>query len=147
MPALQRQRQQHRRQPLPALATATGAANGGGDDVVAAAQELPDRSAAEALRGARIFIARSSFPTAADGEYYWVDLLGLAVVNREGEALGTVTELLDTGAHSVLKLRRPEATDDTPAAQAERLIPFVGAYIDDVNLAERRITVDWGLDY
>ncbi|MEK8049121.1 ribosome maturation factor RimM [Ideonella sp. DXS22W] len=118
-----------------------------GDGVVASAQELPDRNAAEAMKGARIFIARSSFPTAGDGEFYWVDLIGLAVVNREGQALGTVADLMDTGAHSVLRIRRPEATDTTPPAEAERLIPFVAAFIDDVSLAERRITVDWGLDY
>jgi len=132
--------------PWPALLRITHSKTHG-DGVVAAAQEVPDRSAAEALKGARIFIARSSFPTAAAGEYYWVDLIGLAVVNRQGEALGTVTDLLDTGAHSVLRLRRAEAAPEATGEAAERLIPFVAAYIDDVNLAERRITVDWGLDY
>lgn len=118
-----------------------------GDAVVAAAQEVPDRTAAEAMKGARIFIARSSFPTAAEGEYYWVDLIGLDVVNRQGEAMGQVLDLLDTGAHSVLRLRRAEAPPELKGDQAERLIPFVAAYVDDVNLAQRRITVDWGLDY
>lgn len=118
-----------------------------GDDVVATAQELPDRNAAEAMKGARIFVARSSFPTAGDGEYYWVDLIGLAVVNRQGEALGTVVDLLDTGAHSVLRLRRPDAAEGAPPDESERLIPFVAAYVDAVDLAGRRITVDWGLDY
>ena len=120
---------------------------GHGESVVATAQELPDRNAAEALQGARILIARSSFPTAGDGEYYWIDLIGLAVVNREGQALGTVTDLIDTGAHSVLRLRRPEAAEGAVGEASERLIPFVAAYVDDVSLAERRITVDWGLDY
>jgi 16S rRNA processing protein RimM len=125
-----------------------------GDSVVATAQELPDRNAAEAMKGARIYIARSSFPTAGDGEFYWIDLIGLDVFNREGEALGAVVGLIDTGAHSVLRLRRPEAiaapAADAPAVAAddsERLIPFVGAFIDGVDLAARRITVDWGLDY
>jgi 16S rRNA processing protein RimM len=118
-----------------------------GDGVVARAQELPDRNAAEAMKGARVFVARSSFPTAGDGEYYWVDLIGLAVLNREGQALGTVVDLIATGAHSVLRLRRPDAAEGDASEAAERLIPFVAAYIDDVNLAERRITVDWGLDY
>ena len=118
-----------------------------GDDVVASAQELPDRTAAEAMRGARILIARSSFPTAGLGEYYWIDLIGLDVVNRDGQALGTVTDLLDTGAHSVLRMRRPHAPAAASAEQAERLIPFVAAFIDDVDLVQRRITVDWGLDY
>lgn len=118
-----------------------------GDSVVATAQELPDRNAAEALQGARIFIARSSFPTAGAGEYYWIDLIGLAVINREGQPLGSVVGLIDTGAHSVLQLRRPDAAEGATGEATERLIPFVAAYIDDVNLAERRITVDWGQDY
>jgi 16S rRNA processing protein RimM len=118
-----------------------------GDAVVATAQELPDRNAAEAMKGARIFVARSSFPTAGDGEYYWIDLIGLDVVNRQGEALGTVTGLIDTGPHSVLRIRRPDAAPDTPPDAAERLVPFVAAFVDGVSLADRRITVDWGLDY
>lgn len=118
-----------------------------GDGVVATAQEVPDRNAAEAMKGARLFIARSSFPTAGEGEYYWVDLIGLDVVNRDGAPLGKVTDLLDTGAHSVLRIRRPDAATGASLDEAERLIPFVAAFIDDVNLAERRITVDWGLDY
>lgn len=118
-----------------------------GDDVVAAAQEVPDRDAAQALAGARVYVSRASFPTAAEDEYYWVDLIGLAVVNRDGEALGTVTDLIATGAHCVLRLKRPEAQDGMPPAEAERLIPFVDAYIDRVDLAGRCIVADWGLDY
>lgn len=106
--------------------------------VVAAAQDVTDRQAAEALRGARIFVSRASFPTAAEDEYYWVDLIGCRVVNREGTALGTVVDLLDTGAHSVLRVVDGEI---------ERLIPFVGAYVDAVDLPDQTITVDWGLDY
>jgi len=70
--------------------------------VVATAQEVDDRNAAEALRGARVFVPRSSFPTASADEYYWVDLIGLAVVNREGVELGAVKELLSTGPQTVL---------------------------------------------
>ncbi len=114
-----------------------------GDVVVALAQEVPDRTAAEALRGARVFVGRSSFPTAGPDEFYWVDLIGLTVVNREGEPLGSVVGLLDTGPHSVLRVALVPGAPE----EAERLIPFVAAYVDDVSLAQRRITVDWGLDY
>jgi len=113
------------------------------DAVVAQAQEIADRSAAEDLRGARVFVSRASFPTADPDEYYWVDLIGLAVTNRDGEALGTVSGLLDTGPHSVLRVLPAQAGDEA----AERLIPFVAAYVLDVDLGARRITVDWGLDY
>jgi 16S rRNA processing protein RimM len=132
--------------PLPRLLKITEAREQG-TVVVARAQEVPDRNAAEALRGARIFISRQSFPTAKDGEYYWIDLIGLAVVNREGEALGTVTDLLDTGVHCVLRVQRPDAPAAAKGDEAERLIPFVDAYVDSVDLAGRRITVDWGLDF
>lgn len=114
-----------------------------GEGVVAMAREVADRNAAEALKGARIFVPRSSFPSAAEDEYYWVDLLGLDVVNREDQPLGRVTDLLDTGAHSVLRVERAGA-DGKPV---EQLIPFVAAYIDAVDMAGRRIRVDWGLDY
>jgi 16S rRNA processing protein RimM len=132
--------------PLPRLLKITEAREQGAV-VVARAQEVPDRNAAEALRGARIFISRQSFPTAQDGEYYWIDLIGLSVVNREGEALGTVIDLLDTGAHCVLRLKRPDAPPAAKGEEAERLIPFVDAYVDSVDLAGRQITVDWGLDF
>ena len=132
--------------PLPALLRITHSRSHGGD-VVAAAQELGDRIAAQAVQGARVFVSRASFPTAGDGEYYWIDLIGLEVVNRDGQALGTVIDLIDTGAHSVLRLRRPDAAPGAAAHEAQRLIPFVAAFIDDVDLAARRIVADWGLDY
>jgi 16S rRNA processing protein RimM len=122
---------------LPAVLRIT-AARSHGDTVVAQAQEVGDRTAAEQLRGATVFVARSSFPTTGDDEFYWVDLIGLEVINREGAVLGVVDSLLDTGAHSVLRVLHGDE---------ERLIPFVAAYVDTVDLQGRRIVVDWGLDY
>ena len=115
-----------------------------GDGVVAQARDVSDRAGAEALRGARLFISRGSFPTAGPDEYYWIDLLGLAVFNREGEHLGEVVGLIDTGPHSVIRV----APSGVITAEAdERLIPFVAAFVDSVSLSRRRIDVDWGLDY
>ncbi len=112
------------------------------DSVVATSAEVPDRNAAELLKGARIFVSRASFPTPETDEYYWVDLIGLDVVNREGVALGAVRELLHTGPQTVLVLAYEEA-----GKAKERMIPFVSAYIDTVDLAGRRITADWQPDY
>lgn len=125
--------------PLPMLLRITEAREHG-DDVVASVRDISDRSSAEALRGARIFVPRSSFPTAGSDEFYWVDLIGLQVFNRDGVLLGEVSGLLDNGAQSVLQVRAE------PTA-ADRLIPFVAAHVDRVDLAGRRIDVDWGLDY
>ena len=112
------------------------------DSVVAWAQGIDDRNGAEALRGARIFVPRSSFPSTSDDEYYWVDLIGLSVFNREGVALGQVRELMSTGPQTVLVL----AYEQDGKAQ-ERMIPFVSAFVDKVDLPEKRITVDWQPDY
>lgn len=122
-----------------------------GEFVVALPEGHVDRNAAEALRGARVLVDRSAFPRPASDEYYWVDLIGLEVVNREGVVLGTVAGLLDNGAQAVLRVG-PQAVAAGAAAPAhasavERMIPFVSAYVDDVDLAARRIRVDWGLDY
>ncbi len=121
------------------------------DCIVATSDDVPDRTAAEALRGARVFVPRSSFPTAADDEYYWVDLIGLDVVNREGIALGTVRELLATGPQTTLVLVADAPSDETGQAGAgktiERMVPFVSAFVDEVDLVGRTITVDWQPDY
>lgn len=128
--------------PLPALLKIM-VARDHGDVVVAQAHDVSDRAAAESLRGARVFVPRSSFPTASPDEYYWVDLVGLSVINRQGEHLGEVVGLIDTGPHSVLRVAAAGVT----AEADQRLIPFVAAFVDAVSLPERRITVDWGLDY
>ena len=112
-----------------------------GDGLIASSPGVPDRTAAEALRGARIFIARSQFPKPAADEFYWADLIGLEVFNRNGQALGSVVDLIDTGPHSVLRIQ-PSVADGE-----EVLIPFVSAYVDSIDLPTRRIVVDWGLDY
>lgn len=112
-----------------------------GEQVIASVAELSDREAAQALSGCRVFVPRATFPPLSRDEYYWVDLVGATVVNRQGQTLGTVASLLDTGAHSVLCVAPGQP------GVAERLIPFVAAYVDAVDLAARRVVVDWGLDY
>ncbi|MDP2163150.1 MAG: ribosome maturation factor RimM [Hydrogenophaga sp.] len=116
------------------------------DGVVARIEGVDDRNAAEALKGVRIYVPRSAFPVTPDGEYYWVDLLGLDVVNREGVHMGIVRDLLTTGPNSVLVLEYTETVDGAERS-AERMIPFVSAYVDSVDQSTRRITVDWQLDY
>ena len=112
------------------------------DGVVAQADGVDDRTTAELLKNCRIFIARSSFPTAKKDEFYWVDLMGCDVVNREGVVIGSVKDLISTGPNTVIVAER-----EVEGKAIETLIPFVDAYVDAVSLAERRITVDWQLDY
>jgi len=117
-----------------------------GEGLVASADGVTDRSGAEALRGFELWISRADFPRAGDGEYYWVDLIGLEVINREGQALGRVIGLLDTGPHAVLRIL-PPGVEQPAKPDQEKLIPFVGAFVDDVSLEARQIRVDWGVDF
>jgi 16S rRNA processing protein RimM len=112
------------------------------DTIVATSVAVPDRNAAEALRGARVFISREHFPKTDDGEFYWVDLMGLKVHNRAGEDLGVVKDLLATGPQTTLVLGF-----EADGKEQERMIPFVDAYIDKVDLAAKTIVADWQLDY
>jgi len=114
-----------------------------GEFVLAQAEGISDRDGADALRGLRVCVPRSAFPKPPTDAYYWVDLIGSSVANREGAALGTVVGLIETGAHAVLRVRAGEEGADA----VERLIPFVDAYVDEVDLAHRVVRVDWGLDY
>ncbi len=112
------------------------------DGVVAQADGVDDRNTAELLKNCRIFIARSSFPTAKKDEFYWVDLMGREVINREGVMIGSVKDLISTGPNTVIVAER-----EVEGKALETLIPFVGAYVDTVSLEDKRIAVDWQLDY
>lgn len=115
-----------------------------GGDVVAQLMGVADRDAAEALKGTTVQIARSHFPALSDNEFYWVDLIGLAVENLQGEQLGKVAGLMDNGAHPILQVAQAVAGDDKPH---ESLIPFVDQFVVKVEREAGKITVDWGRDY
>lgn len=100
------------------------------------------REDALTLRGAEIGIPRAALPRPGKNEIYWVDLHGLDVVNRNGVALGTIAEVVAHGAHPLLRVTRP-AGHPGP----DRLIPYVSAIVDRVDMEGRRIEVDWGEDY
>ncbi|NHZ35459.1 ribosome maturation factor RimM [Massilia rubra] len=117
-----------------------------GGDVVAQLAGTLGRDAAEALKGAAVSIPRSQFPQLSADEFYWSDLIGLNVVNLQGEALGLVSDMMHNGAQSILRITPvPDVTDDAKAP--ERLIPFVDQFVKTVDQASKTITVDWGLDY
>lgn len=117
-----------------------------GEGIVASADGITDRNGAEALRGWELWVSRADFPRTGDDEYYWIDLIGLDVINREGQALGRVIGLIETGPHAVLRLL-PPGVEEPAKPDQERLIPFVEAFVDEVSLASRQIRVDWGADF
>lgn len=117
-----------------------------GDDVVAQLMGVSGRDAAEALKGVAIQIPRSHFPALTDGEFYWVDLIGLDVNDLEGAPLGIVRDLMSSGAHPILRVAVLDV-QSTDKPVRELLIPFVDQFVKTVDLQTRKITVDWGLDY
>jgi len=105
-----------------------------GAGVVAHLEGYHDRDAARSLTGAEIVINRSQLAATGEGEYYWVDLIGLQVLTLDGKLLGTVDHLLATGANDVLVVQ----------GEQERLIPFIqGDVVTDVDLEQGLIRVDW----
>ena len=114
-----------------------------GDEVVAHFDFISDRNAAEALRGSVVRISREAFPALEENEYYWVDLIGLDAINRQGIRLGTVSNLIDNGAHPILQIQ----ADLPDGKKKELLVPFVDRYVGDVDTEKGTIAVDWELDY
>lgn len=115
-------------------------------DVVAQLTGVVGRDAAEALKGAAVQIPRSHFPALSDDEFYWVDLIGSVVENLQGERLGFVHDMMDNGAHPILRVTHPEDSGDKKIS-SEILIPFVDRFIKSVDQTAKTIVVDWGLDY
>ncbi len=96
-----------------------------------------DREGAERLRGCDVAVTRGELGEADEGTLYWVDLVGLEVVDEAGESLGKVETLFETGATSVMVVK----------GARQRMIPFVPAYVKSVDRGAQRITVDWKADY
>jgi 16S rRNA processing protein RimM len=109
-----------------------------GRNVIARLEGIEDRSQAEALTGCRILIDPAQLPRLPAGDYYWSDLIGLKVETLQGEPLGVVASMLETGADDVMVL----------SGDRERLIPFVmDDIVREVDLARQRLIVDWLPDY
>ena len=110
----------------------------GAKGLIATLAGVEDKDAADALRGTEVLVPRSALPPPAPGEFYWVDLEGLRVVNLEGAQFGTVSHLFSTGANDVLVVQ----------GERERMIPFVQPeVIRAVDFEAGTVTVDWDADF
>ncbi len=108
------------------------------------------RQAAQGLIGSYVGIDRSRLKPLPEGDYYWLDLIGLSVVNLEGVMLGKVDHLLETGANDVLVVHAQasqDATVEKSKTRVERLLPWSDNVVIRVDLEIGVITVDWAADY
>ena len=110
----------------------------GGKGLIATMPGIEDKDAADALRGTEVLVPRSALPPPAEGEFYWVDLEGLRVVNVEGTDFGIVSHLFSTGANDVLVAQ----------GDRERMIPFLEPdYVVSVDFEAGVVTVDWDAEF
>jgi len=115
-----------------------------GKGVVMRLQGCNDRNAAESWHGAVIWTAKANLPSLPDGDYYWSDLIDMSVWTVSGQLLGQVHSMMETGANDVLVVNPTASSID----QRERLIPWLpDQVVTAVDIANKRITVDWDIDF
>jgi 16S rRNA processing protein RimM len=110
-------------------------------NVVLSLEGVSDRDQALALKGARILVARDAFPKAESDSYYWVDLIGCQAINLQGEALGEIIDVTEHGAHGVIVI------GDAETKAIKQLVPFVKEVVQNVDLPNKTITLDWQSDW
>ena len=109
-----------------------------GKGLVALLPGFEDREQAITLVGQQIFVERDQLPATVEGEYYWAELEGLEVHTTNGDVLGRVDRLMETGANDVLVIR----------GEREHLVPFIhGQYVKRVDLESGLIEVDWDPEF
>ncbi len=107
-------------------------------NIVARFDGCLDRDAALEFRGMGIAVAKDKLPPVKPGEFYLADLVGLEVVNAQGEGLGQIASLFSNGAHEILRVERDGK---------ERLLPFVPAIVQNVDVQAGVVRVDWQSDW
>lgn len=112
--------------------------------LVASLKGVADRNQALELVGWEICLPREQLPDLQDGEFYWHQLEGLRVVTREGQLLGVIDHLLETGSNDVMVVKPCEGSID----QRERLLPYLpGQYVLDIDLQQGVMQVDWDPEF
>lgn len=97
-----------------------------------------EREEVARLTNVDIAVEREQLPVLKPGEYYWHQLIGMQAVNQQGLLLGTVTDMLPTGANDVLVV----------VGEKRHLIPYLpGKYVVEINDSQHMITVDWDADF
>ncbi|MBS0243519.1 MAG: ribosome maturation factor RimM [Proteobacteria bacterium] len=102
--------------------------------VIARVKGVSDRTAAEALKGVELWVERDRLPPPEEGEFYHTDLVGLAAVAPDGEAIGEVIAVQNYGASDLLEIR-------LAGTRKTEFVPFTDAFVPEVDLEARRCMV------
>lgn len=120
------------------------------DVLVVKLKGIDDRDAAMACKGKQIAVPRSQLPEPEDDAYYWSDLIGLRVTNKQAVEFGRIVEVFETGANDVIVVQADTPAIDGDASKTkvqERLLPFVADVILEVDLPNQTMLVDWDADF
>mgnify|MGYP003629533969 FL=1 len=102
---------------------------------------IDDRDMAQKLVGSEIFVNEDVLSDLPEGEFYWRDLIGMAVVTDKGYDLGQVSDIMETGANDVLVVK---ANLKDGFGKKERLIPYLmDQVILSISAEDKQICVDW----
>jgi 16S rRNA processing protein RimM len=112
------------------------------DVLVVKLEGIDDRDAAFACKGKQVAVPRESLPEPEENEYYWSDLVGVAVKNKQGEDFGFVIDVLETGANDVLVVNTGKERGNV-----ERLLPFIDQVVLEVDVTAKTMLVDWDADF
>ena len=107
------------------------------DVLVVKLSGVDDRDAAFAFKGMQVAVPRNLLPVLDSSEFYWSDLIGLAVKNKQGVDFGKIADVFDTGANDVIVVK----------GEVERLIPFTEQTIIEVSIENQTMLVDWDEDF
>jgi 16S rRNA processing protein RimM len=98
------------------------------------AEQVPDRTAAEKLKGLKLYVDRGDLPNTDEDEYYVTDLIGMQVFDTAGTEIGKVVNVDNFGAGDLLDVK--------PLEGVSFYVPFTLAHVPEVRMAEGRIVVD-----
>ena len=104
---------------------------------------LDDREEARSFAGFDVCVPRSQLPSLKDGEFYWYQLQGLKVIDLQGQLLGQIDHLLETGANDVMVVRPCAGSLD----DRERLLPYTGQCVQSIDLQAAEMRVDWDAEF
>lgn len=119
-----------------------------GKGLVVLLSDCSDRDEAAKLTLAEIGIDRSALPELPEDTHYWEDLIGLEVITENGQILGQVDHLFETGANDVLVVKDLQDPKNPQDKKREHLLPYVpGEYILEIDMKKRQMRVRWDPDF
>lgn len=125
--------------------TVIGSSATGDPILIAKLSTVKDRNEAEAARGSEIFVNRENLKETTQDEFYYVDLIGLEVRNKESEKIGKVINVQDFGAGGMLEIAFEEKFCKSPSGKAFEQVenfPFSGKIFPEVNIKQGFLTIE-----